>query len=215
MCGHYRPHAGSTSAVAGWLLGLWPIRRSLKLATPLSRHGVDSVLFGCRSGQAPRRYTFQPRIGSWTPACFLVYHRFKSTFCWLPNFAFSYLSSQRSRMSSSSLGHVRGWINCSEPVRQRSIAAFLEAFSPWGVTPLQCQASYGMAETVFAVTQTPPGEVPRGCPARCRPTLKRRPRSNTTCWMMFTYLVVKQSRVRKSDCGCPTQSRWRPAVWRN
>lgn len=101
---------------------------------------------------------------------FRLIDRFKSTFCWLPNFAFSYLSAQCPRMSSSSLGHVRAWINCSEPVRQRSIAAFVEAFHSWGVTPLQCQASYGMAESVFAVTQTPmgavPGMLPRSRPAR-------------------------------------------------
>ncbi len=95
---------------------------------------------------------------------FRLVDRFKSTFCWLPNFAFSYLSNRRPRMSSSSLGHVRSWINCSEPVRQRSISAFIEAFSGWGVTARQCQASYGMAENVFAVTQTTLGGIPRRVP---------------------------------------------------
>ncbi len=85
-------------------------------------------------------------------------HRYKATFCWLPNFAFSYLAAQRSRVDQDfDLGHVRAFINCSEPLRQSSIEAFAEAFSFQGVRPDQCQASYAMAENVFAVTQTPLG----------------------------------------------------------
>jgi fatty-acyl-CoA synthase len=87
--------------------------------------------------------------------------RYKGTFCWLPNFAFSYLAAQRERMKSEhSLGHVRGWINCSEPVRLRSFDAFAQTFSSWGVTEETLQASYAMAENVFAVTQTPLGLSP-------------------------------------------------------
>jgi acyl-CoA synthetase (AMP-forming)/AMP-acid ligase II len=92
--------------------------------------------------------------------------RYRATFCWLPNFAFSYLAAQRGRMKQShSLGHVRAWINCSEPVRLRSFREFAEAFAPWGVTMESLQASYAMAENIFAVTQTPlglqPGTFPR------------------------------------------------------
>jgi acyl-CoA synthetase (AMP-forming)/AMP-acid ligase II len=92
--------------------------------------------------------------------------RFRSTFCWLPNFAFSYLAAQRrNKRETCSLGHVRAWINCSEPVRQRCMTLFAEAFAKSGVRPEQCQASYAMAENVFAVTQTvlgqPPLMVPR------------------------------------------------------
>lgn len=39
--------------------------------------------------------------------------------------------------------------------------SFVEAFSAWGVTRESLQASYAMAESVFAVTQTPLGEVAR------------------------------------------------------
>ena len=91
---------------------------------------------------------------------FRLMEKFRGTFCWLPNFAFSYLAAQRARMQPASLGHVRAWINCSEPVRQKSMEAFCEAFSPWGVAATQCQASYAMAENVFAVTQTPLGALP-------------------------------------------------------
>jgi fatty-acyl-CoA synthase len=81
--------------------------------------------------------------------------RFRATFCWLPNFAFSYLAAQKERVNrEADLAHVRAFINCSEPVRQRSFEAFFEAFAPQGVRPDQCHASYAMAENVFAVTQT-------------------------------------------------------------
>lgn len=88
--------------------------------------------------------------------------KFRGTFCWLPNFAFSYLAAQKERMKGTySLGHVRGWISCSEPVRQTSMDSFVEAFAEWGVTRESLQASYAMAENVFAVTQTTLGEAPR------------------------------------------------------
>ena len=91
--------------------------------------------------------------------------RYRATFCWLPNFAFSYLAAQRERMKGrQSLGHVRGWINCSEPIRLRSFREFAEAFASWGVTMEALQGSYAMAENVFAVTQTPLGGIPNTFP---------------------------------------------------
>lgn len=89
----------------------------------------------------------------------LLFHfmsRFLATFCWLPNFAFNYLAAQKKRVDAAvNLSHVRAWINCSEPVREGSFRAFVQAFSEHGVRLDQCQASYAMAENVFAVTQTP------------------------------------------------------------
>jgi len=87
--------------------------------------------------------------------------KYQATFCWLPNFAFAYLAAQRERVGcKANLAHVRAFINCSEPVRERSLSAFTEAFFELGVRPEQCQASYAMAENVFAVSQTPLGQVP-------------------------------------------------------
>lgn len=81
--------------------------------------------------------------------------RGKATFCWLPNFAFSYLSQRRELMQGSyRLDTVRAWINCSEPVRARSVTEFARAFEDWGVRKESVQASYAMAETVFAITQS-------------------------------------------------------------
>jgi len=92
---------------------------------------------------------------------FHLMHKYRGTFSWLPNFAFSYLAAQKERMGPvEDLSHVRAWINCSEPVRAGSFDSFLAAFSNWGVRREQCQASYAMAENVFAVTQTPLGIPP-------------------------------------------------------
>ena len=77
------------------------------------------------------------------------------TLCWLPNFSFSYLSKRREFMRRQyNLNSVRAWINCSEPVRQRSITQFANTFADFGVQPQSIQACYAMAETVFAITQS-------------------------------------------------------------
>ena len=96
---------------------------------------------------------------------FRFMERYGGTFCWLPNFAFSYLAGLRERMKGShALGHVRAWINCSEPVRLRSMKGFAETFAEWGVGMGSLQASYAMAENVFAVTQTTLGTIPATFP---------------------------------------------------
>jgi fatty-acyl-CoA synthase len=116
-------------------------------------HGATSVQFGA---------------GDWLlrPEMLLEYmDRFHGTFCWLPNFSFAYMAAQRERMKGAySLAHVRAWINCSEPVRLSSVTRFAEAFADWGVRPESLQASYAMAENVFAATQTPLACVPRAYP---------------------------------------------------
>ena len=84
------------------------------------------------------------------------------TFCWLPNFAFSYLAQRKRGMRGAwNLGLMRAWISCSEPVRERSLREFVDAFGDWGVTEGQVQSSYAMAETVFAVSQSRLGTAPR------------------------------------------------------
>jgi fatty-acyl-CoA synthase len=89
----------------------------------------------------------------------------RGTFCWLPNFAFAYLAAQRDRIERShDLSHVRGWISCSEPVRRSSMRRFAETFAASQVKPEALQASYAMAETVFAITQTPLGKIPTDFP---------------------------------------------------
>ena len=92
---------------------------------------------------------------------FQLMSKYRATFCWLPNFAFVYLAAQKKRVDRTlNLAHVRAWINCSEPVRADSFQSFTEAFSGLGVQSEHCQASYALAENVFAVTQTPLGRAP-------------------------------------------------------
>jgi fatty-acyl-CoA synthase len=100
---------------------------------------------------------------------------YRSTFCWLPNFAFSYLAQRREQMKSRHrLDSMRAWINCSEPVRLKSMAQFATTFADWGVQRESLQASYAMAETVFAITQSELGRepftVPRSRAWNGRPT---------------------------------------------
>jgi fatty-acyl-CoA synthase len=139
----------SDDAVVSWL----PLYHDMGLIgclwLPLW-HGAASVQF------AASDWLLNPSL------LFEYLERFKGTFCWLPNFAFSYLAGQRGRMAGRySLGHVRGYVNCSEPVRLRSVREFTQAFADWGVTLTQMQASYAMAENVFAVTQTHLGQEPQ------------------------------------------------------
>jgi acyl-CoA synthetase (AMP-forming)/AMP-acid ligase II len=90
---------------------------------------------------------------------FRYIQEYRASLCWLPNFAFSYMAQRKELMESSySLSHVRAWINCSEPVRRKSVRDFAERFANWGVAPGSVQSSYAMAENVFAVTQSTPGK---------------------------------------------------------
>ncbi|MGZ4833902.1 MAG: AMP-binding protein [Terriglobales bacterium] len=110
-------------------------------------HGAASVQF------ANNDWLLTPEL------LFRYMERYGGTFCWLPNFAFSYLAERRQTMTGHyALQHVRGWINCSEPVRLGSHDAFAEKFASWGVQAESLQASYAMAENVFAVTQTRVGQ---------------------------------------------------------
>ena len=87
--------------------------------------------------------------------------QYGGTMCWLPNFAFSYLAQRRGSMKRGySLDRVRAWINCSEPVRRKSMISFAHAFADCGVSRECLHASYAMAENVFAVTQTDLGKLP-------------------------------------------------------
>ncbi len=91
--------------------------------------------------------------------------RYGVTFCWLPNFSFSYLAQRREHMRRSyGLDRVRAWTNCSEPVRLKSVTEFTDAFGAWGVKKTSVQASYAMAETVFATTQSGMGRELRTFP---------------------------------------------------
>jgi acyl-CoA synthetase (AMP-forming)/AMP-acid ligase II len=84
----------------------------------------------------------------------------KGSVAWLPNFAYSFMADriEEDEMENISLETLRLVINCSEPVRNESHRKFVSAFEKYGFSPLAISASYAMAETTFAATQTSPGK---------------------------------------------------------
>ncbi len=90
-------------------------------------------------------------------------HRHRSTLAWLPNFAFTFLAHRVNDdllPSNFSMANIRAFVNCSEPVLEKSFTDFEERFRKFGVRPGMLQASYAMAENTFAVTQTRIAEPP-------------------------------------------------------
>ena len=83
----------------------------------------------------------------------------KGTLTWLPNFAYNILANKihEDELEGISLESMRMFINCSEPVRDKSHKLFYKRYKDYGVKPESLSACYAMAETTFAVTQTPPG----------------------------------------------------------
>lgn len=80
----------------------------------------------------------------------------RCTLAWIPNFALQFLA-RRVRAADCSdydLSCLRALINCSEPVRARSIDEFQSAYASLGLQPSAMKSSYAMAENVFAVTQS-------------------------------------------------------------
>jgi fatty-acyl-CoA synthase len=82
----------------------------------------------------------------------------RAQWVWLPNFAFEHLRrTVPADPARHDLASVRAFIDCSEPCRPATFDRFVQAFATLGVRAEQLQVCWAMAETVFAVTQTPPG----------------------------------------------------------
>jgi fatty-acyl-CoA synthase len=82
--------------------------------------------------------------------------KYRCTMAWTPNFTLQFLA-RRVRPADREdfdLSSLRMLINCSEPVRAASMDEFRSAYVGFGLRPCVLQASYAMAETVFAVTQS-------------------------------------------------------------
>ncbi len=88
--------------------------------------------------------------------------KYGGTISWLPNFAYNFCAQKiRDRhLEGVDLSSWRAIINCSEPVRAESHAAFYEHFTRYGLRLETLQTSYAMAENVFGVTQSQLGSVP-------------------------------------------------------
>jgi acyl-CoA synthetase (AMP-forming)/AMP-acid ligase II len=85
--------------------------------------------------------------------------RERGTLTWLPNFAYN-LMADRIRdedLEGIRLDSLRMVINCAEPVRSESHERFYRSFARYGLRRESLAACYAMAETTFAVTQTPQG----------------------------------------------------------
>ncbi|GAP16096.1 acyl-CoA synthetase [Longilinea arvoryzae] len=80
---------------------------------------------------------------------------YRGTLTWLPNFAYNFCAQKiRDRdLQGVDLSSLRGVINCSEPCRPESHAAFTARFAGFGLNPAALMTCYAMAENVFAVTQ--------------------------------------------------------------
>jgi fatty-acyl-CoA synthase len=87
--------------------------------------------------------------------------QYRGTLCWQPNFAFHHLARTVRTSARLDLSSMRAWIDCSEPCRAETFELFERKFATAGVRPDQLQVCYAMAETVFAITQTPVGQPPR------------------------------------------------------
>ena len=85
-----------------------------------------------------------------------IFTDYKCTLAWLPNFSFQFVPRRtpRERWSNYDMSTARALINCSEPVRASSMNEFYTAFASRGLKRSALQASYAMAENVFAVTQS-------------------------------------------------------------
>lgn len=103
--------------------------------------------------QSPLDWVMQPE------AMLQIISEHKCTLAWLPNFAFQFVPRRvpRERWAKYDLSSLRALINCSEPVRSSSMLEFQRAFEASGLRAGTLQASYAMAENVFAVTQTQVG----------------------------------------------------------
>ncbi|MDE2483315.1 MAG: AMP-binding protein [bacterium] len=78
----------------------------------------------------------------------------RSTFAWLPNFAFSHIVAHARGDRRWDLSSLRALINCSEPCKAHTFDRFAARFATSGITPEQLHVCYAMAENVFAVTQS-------------------------------------------------------------
>lgn len=87
----------------------------------------------------------------------------RATVTWLPNFALNMMAFKvrDEDLRDVDLSSLRLIVNCSEPVRYESHETFLKRFQPHGLRSTAFSACYAMAETTFAVTQTPIALAPR------------------------------------------------------
>jgi fatty-acyl-CoA synthase len=85
----------------------------------------------------------------------------KATMTWLPNFAFDHIAKRTRNVKDLNLSHVKCFINCSEPCKKETFENFHKKFESCGVELKMLQCTFGMAEGIFAITQTEIGKEPK------------------------------------------------------
>ena len=82
----------------------------------------------------------------------------RCTLAWQPNFGFQFLARRvdEEDRTACDLSSLRALVSCSEPVRAESMDEFRRVYAPQGLAPTALQASYAMAENVFAVSHGAP-----------------------------------------------------------
>ena len=101
---------------------------------------------------------------AWTadPASILrLIARHRATVSWTPNFGLAHLARTRDPGERHDLTSLKALIDCSEPCRPETVADFVRTFADSGIGADRIACCYGMAEVVFAATQTVPGAPPR------------------------------------------------------
>jgi acyl-CoA synthetase (AMP-forming)/AMP-acid ligase II len=81
----------------------------------------------------------------------------RATHAWVPNFSLLHHVRSARGTRSWDLSSLVAIVCCSEPNKPEAFDAFVARFGACGVTAATLQACYAMAETVFAVSQTPVG----------------------------------------------------------
>jgi acyl-CoA synthetase (AMP-forming)/AMP-acid ligase II len=110
---------------------------------------MTSMLEGTHLVQLdPFEWTVRPHI------LLEAMQEYRTTFCWLPNFAFSHIVNAAPAQGHWNLSAVRAIIDCSEPCKKDTFERFVRRFGDCGIRLETLQVSYAMAENVFAVTQT-------------------------------------------------------------
>lgn len=87
--------------------------------------------------------------------------RHRATHSWQPNFALAHMTRTRPPAFKADLSSVKAMVSTSEPCKQSTFDAFNAAFSADGLLPGRLVTSYGMAENVFATTQSSLNRAPR------------------------------------------------------
>lgn len=80
--------------------------------------------------------------------------RTSGEYVWLPNFAYNHIANSVRSSKTWDLSSVKAIINCSEPCKPETFAAFKALPQLINLSESALQVCYAMAENVFAVTQT-------------------------------------------------------------